>query len=210
VPAGSFGNPAVELYALPAGEDPVAKHADAQGIGGALDDNSHAQITFVLTADNSGVALSGPLSRLSFSDRVEKGDDGNGSKAPVAPAPASGQGEILVDTSAAIGFNTVLYLLIDSSCAPPINGDPNAKTLPEIFNAAIDGIDSAFAIFSTTPGSHQVSLVPQSGDVTPTCDQLTAKQGTTTVNVAAGQQIEAYVYGTSATDVHLALAPIQQ
>ena len=36
-----------------------------------------------------------------------------------------------------------------------------------------------------------------------------ARQGTVSVDVAAGQQVEAYVYGTSATDLHLALAPLQ-
>jgi hypothetical protein len=30
------------------------------------------------------------------------------------------------------------------------------------------------------------------------------------VQVGAGQQIEAYLYGTSATDTHIAFAPIQQ
>jgi hypothetical protein len=44
----------------------------------------------------------------------------------------------------------------------------------------------------------------------PTCAQLTQKQGTTSVDIAAGQQVEAYVYGTSSTDLHLAAALIQR
>ena len=37
---------------------------------------------------------------------------------------------------------------------------------------------------------------------------LTTKQSTSTVTVAAGQQILAFLYGTSATDARLAYAPI--
>jgi hypothetical protein len=43
----------------------------------------------------------------------------------------------------------------------------------------------------------------------PTCAQLKRKQGTTSISIAAGEQVEAYVYGTSVTDLHLATAPIQ-
>ena len=209
MPTNSFGHPAIELYALPTGEDPAAKQADAKGIGGALDDNSNAQITFVLTADNGGLSLGGPLGRLSFSDRVEKGDDGNGSAAPVAPAPTPGQGQILVDTSGVFSQGLRLYLLIGSSCAPPLNGDPLAKGLPEIFNGTYRGKNTAFSIFATTPGTHQVSVVASTSGIEPTCAKLTAKQATTSVAVATGQQIEAYAYGTSATALHLAFAPIQ-
>lgn len=207
-PANSFGHPAVEMYALPTGDDPKTQQADAKGIGGVADDGSHAQITWVLTADNGGLSLGGPLGRLSFADRVEKGDDGNGTKAPVAPAAAAGQGEILVDASAVNGLNLSLYLLIDHACAPPINGDPSVKGLPYVYNGTIAGANTSFAIFTTTPGTHQVSVVNASG-TQPTCAQLTAKQGTTSVDVAAGQQVEVYVYGTSAKDLHLALAPLR-
>ncbi len=206
-PANGFGHPAVETYALPTGEDPMTKKAEAKGIG-VVDDGSYAQITWVLTADNGGLALGGALGRLSFADRVEKGDDGNGTKAPVAPVPAAGQGEIMVDASAVNGLNLSLYLLIDHSCAPPINGDPSVKGLPYVYNGTIAGANTSFAIFTTTPGTHQVSVVNASG-TQPTCAQLTAKQGSTTVDVAAGQQVEVYVYGTSAKDLHLALAPMR-
>jgi hypothetical protein len=210
VPTNSIGNPAVQLFALPAGEDPTTKQADAKNVGGAIDDGSHAQITELLVAENSGLSEGGALGRLASSARIEKGDDGNGGKSPVAPPAPAGQGEILVDPSAVADQNFLLYLLIDSSCAPPINGDPLAKGLPEIFAAASGAINSAYAIFPTTPGSHQVSVVNYPAGASPTCDQLTAKQGTTTVNVTDGEQVEAYVYGTSATDLHLALAPIKQ
>jgi hypothetical protein len=208
-PTNDIGSPIVQLYALPTGEDPTTKFADATGVGGAGDDGSHAQITELLEADNGGVALPGALSRLGFSDRVEKGDDGNGGKAPVAPAAPAGQGEILVDTTSLSGVNDILFLMIDDSCAPPLNGDPNATGVPEIFAAATGSIQSSYAIFPTSAGTHQVSVVDWPQGASATCAQLTAKQGTTSVTVAAGQQIEAYVYGTSATDLHLALAPIK-
>jgi hypothetical protein len=195
------------LYALPAGEDPVAKHADAQGFGGAQDDGSHPQITWVLSADTGNGLSTGPLGGLSFGSRVEKGTD-NGSSAPLAPAPPSGQGEIMVDTNQSPDPSTGYYIMIDNSCTPPLNGDTSLPGLPYAF--AVDGEApvSGFALFATSPGSHQVSVVGWTSSDTPTCAQLTALQGTTTVNVSAGQQIEAYVYGTSVTDLHLALAPI--
>jgi len=199
---------AVDLSALPAGEDPTTKQADAKEVNVAIDDGSHAQITELLWADNGGLSEGGALGRLTSNTQIEKGDDGNGGKGPVAPAAPSGQGEILVENPV-VSQGLGLYLLIDSSCTPPINGDPLAKGLPEIFAAATGSIISKYAIFATTPGSHQVSVVNYTGGGAPTCDQLTAKQGTTTVNVNAGQQIEAYVYGTSATDLHLAFAPLQ-
>lgn len=200
--------PIVQLYALPAGEDPVANKADAQNMGGAQDDGSHPQITWVLIADTGGLST-GPLAGLSFGTVVEKGTD-NGGKAPVAPPAPPGKGELLLDTRAVFGVHAGLYLLIDTSCDEPLNGDPADPGLPYIF--AVDGQQpvSSFALFAATPGSHQVSLVSWTSGTTPTCAQLTAKQGTTSVDVTAGQQIEAYVYGTSATDVHLALAPIEQ
>ena len=39
--------------------------------------------------------------------------------------------------------------------------------------------------------------------------QLTAKQGQSGVDVTEGQQSIVFVYGTSATDLHLAVGPIQ-
>ncbi len=209
---GVGGHPVITLTAMPAGEDPVAGKADAQGLGGMYDDGSHAQATFVLTAD-TGDNIGGKLAGLSFSSRIEKGDDGQGGQSPVAPAAPSGQGEILVDTSPSNGLNKGslgLYLLIGNSCAPPINGDPASKGAPYIFAVAASPIKSSFAIFTTTPGAHQVSVVAWTSSYPPTCAQLTAKQGTTTIDVAAGQQVEAYVYGTSVKNVHLAVAPLQQ
>lgn len=202
------GPAAVDLYAIPAGEDPVARAADAQGFAGVQDDGSHAQVTWVLTAGTGG-AGTGPLTLLQAGSRVEKGTN-NGSTAPVAPPPPAGQGEILADDSAVSGLGFDSYLMIDASCAPPLNGDKAMGQLPMV--AAVDGEApvSNFAVFATSPGTVQVSVVSRAEGLAPTCAQLTAKQGSTSIQIAAGQQVEAYIYGTSATDLHLAIAPIQQ
>jgi hypothetical protein len=209
VPANAFGQPVTELFALPAGEDPVTQMSDAVGIGGAQDDGSHPQITWVLTADTGNAFGTGPLSGLSFSSRVEKGDS-NGDKAPVAPPAPSGQGEILVDTSQLSNENGELYLMIDDSCTPPINGDTSDPGVPYLSNGDIDGISTSYSIFPVSPGTHQVSVVSWTESTTPTCAELTAKQGSTSIDVTAGQQVETYVYGTSLTDLHLADAPLAQ
>jgi hypothetical protein len=198
----------VQLYALPAGEDPVADISDAQYIGGAQDDGSHPQITWVLTAD-TGTTLTGPLAGLSFSSKVEKGTN-NGGKAPVAPPAPSGDGEIMADTAAVSGTNAELFLLIDGSCDPALNGDTALGHVPYIFSVDGKAPVSSFALFATAPGSHQVSVVSWTELTVPTCAQLSARQGTTSVDVTDGEQIEAYVYGTSDTDLHLALAPVKQ
>lgn len=203
---------AVQLTALPTSEDPVAQKGDASQIGGLIDDNSGAQATIVLTAGNDdplGSATS-LLGVLSESIRMEKGDDGQGFKGPAAPAITSGGGEILVDeTALPDNLNPSLYLMIDNSCAPPINGDPNMKGLPLVFNAAGGSIESAFAVFATTVGSHQVSVVSWKSVDTPTCKQLTKRQAPTTVAVAAGQQVALYVYGSTLDALRIAMAPIQ-
>ncbi|PZS15650.1 MAG: hypothetical protein DLM57_12230 [Pseudonocardiales bacterium] len=209
VPSGSLAQPIVEIYALPAGADPVADKADVQGIGGAQDDGSHPQISWVLTADSGNALGTGPLAGLSFSPRVEKGDS-QGTKAPVAPPAPAGQGEILVDTTSLAGANGGLYLMIDNSCVPPLNGDPKTKGVPYLFNGDIEGISTSYSIFPTTPGPHQVSVVAWTQSSEPTCTQLTARQGTTSIDVTAGNQVEAYVHGTSLTDLHLAIAPLVQ
>jgi hypothetical protein len=195
------------FYALPAGEDPVAKQSDAKGGGVLQDDGSHPQETIRLTGA-TGTVEDGPLGGLNFGTIVEKGTD-NGGKAPVAPPPPAGQGEILVDPAAFSGIvpSTGNYLLIDTSCAPPLNGDPLAKGVPEIFAAAGQAA-SNFAEFVTTPGAHQVSADIEQQSASPTCATLATKQSTSTVTVAAGQQILAFLYGTSATDAHLAYAPV--
>jgi hypothetical protein len=195
------------FYALPAGEDPVAKQSDAVTGGVLQDDGSHPQETIRVTGQ-PGTIDEGPLGGLNFASIVEKGTD-NGGKAPVAPPPPAGQGEILVDTVAFLGVSSTTpnYLLIDSSCAPPLNGDPLAKGVPEIF-AAAGPAASNFAEFVTTPGAHQVSVDIEAPGASPTCAALTTKQSTSTVTVAAGQQILAFLYGTSATDAHLAFAPV--
>ncbi len=196
------------LYALPAGDDPVAKKADAQQVATAQDDGSHPQLTWVLTADNSGAQADSPLAGLSDTSWVEKGTN-NGSKAPVAPPAPAGKGELLADTSANPAPSTGLFLMIDDACDPPLNGDPADKGIPHIFAADGQAPVSSFALFATSPGTHQVSVVAWTSSIQPTCAQLTARQGTTSVDVSGGQQIETFVYGTSDTDLHLAVAPIQ-
>jgi hypothetical protein len=224
VPFGSFSDyvhphligeltKAVELEALPAGEDPVAQAADAQSLGGFIDDGSGAQITIVLEAPDDDDLLSGPLAGLTFSTVVEKGDDGQGAKGPAAPPVTGSGGEILASYAPAMesikGANSY-YLMIDSACDPPLNGDPNTKGVPDIF--AADGVApvSGFAVFAASAGSHHVSVAEDDGGIEPTCAGLQKKElGGTDVQLAAGQQVLAYVYGSSKTDLHLALGPIQ-
>lgn len=209
----SGGTKAVQLYVLPTGEDPVASKVDAVNIGGVEDDGSGVQVTLLLAHDIGGVELPGALPSLSFSTFVEKGDDGSGGrKGPIAPAPPGGDGELLAST-------TVLdderipggggYLMIDDSCAEPLNHDPNSTGLPEIFAASSAEFNTPFALFPVTPGTHEVSVATWTGSATPTCAQLTAKQGQTSVAATGGQQNLVFVYGTSATDLHLAVGPIQ-
>lgn len=208
----TFGQKAVELFALPAGENPATSTAndDSKGVGGLIDDGSNAQITIVLSADTGSVQLPGALSGLSTSERVESGDDGQGAKGPAAPPPPAGKAEILVDQSLVPQTgSTELYLLIDHSCAAPLNGDPNMKGVPFIFNAATASIKSDFAVFATTPGTHQVSVVDWTSSTPPTCKQLTKLQGTMGVTLTAGQQSELFVYGTSLSALRLLVAPVQ-
>ena len=205
------GEGVTAYYALPAGENPVTNKADGAGIDGIEDDGSHPQITMLLVPDSGSSLDDGPLSGLSSSERVEKGDD-NGSKGPVAPPAPAGKGEILVDASAITNLQTgtlELYLSSDGSCAPPINGDPQMPGVPYIFASATSPVKSGYSIFPVAPGTHQVSIVAWTTDVAPTCAQLTHKQGTMSISVTAGQQVEVYAYGTSLTDLHLAAGPVQ-
>jgi hypothetical protein len=209
----TFGQKVVELFALPAGENPATPTAndDSKEIGGLIDDGSNAHMTIVLSAD-SGLPLgNGALNRLSDSDRMESGDDGQGGKGPAAAPPSAGTGELLVDQSVVPeSGSTELYLMIDKSCAPPLNGDPNMKGVPFIF--AADGVSpvSAFAVFATAPGRHQVSVVSWPSSTPPTCAQLTKRQSTMSVSVTGGQQVELYVYGSTLSHLHILAAPIQQ
>jgi hypothetical protein len=208
----TFGQKTVELFALPAGENPATSTAndDSKAVGGLIDDGSNAQITIVLSADTGSVQEPGVLSGLSTSERVENGDDGQGAKGPAAPTPPAGKGEILVDQSLVPQTgHSGIYLMIDHSCAPPINGDPQIKGLPYIFNASTAAIQSAFAIFPTSPGTHQVSVVSWPSAVEPTCKQLVKGQSRMSVTLTAGQQVLLFVYGSSLSALHLLAVPIQ-
>ncbi len=220
VPHGSFSayvHPSesggvVQLYVLPTGEDPVAAHADEKGIGGYQDDGSHLQETFILASEGksgSGCLGTGPICELDTSSVVEKGDDANGGAGPVASPPAAGRAELLVSTHVMDDENVraSYYLFVDASCDPPLNGDASQEPgLPYVF--ATSGGPSQ-AIFPTTPGTHQISVVANSDSTLPTCAALVPKQGGMSVDLTAGQQVLVYVYGTSVTDLHLAVGPIQ-
>ncbi|HEY1486350.1 MAG TPA: hypothetical protein VGF84_09605 [Micromonosporaceae bacterium] len=204
-------NKIVEFNALPTGEDPVAQKADAAQIGGLIDDGSGAQETILLTAsDDDNATGTSLIGSISDSYRLEKGDDGQGGKGPVAPPVTSGGGQILVDTTAIPdNLNPGLYLMIDKSCAPPLNGDPNVKGVPYVFAADGATPNSSFAVFAAATGTHQVSVVSWKSSTQPSCKQLTKLQGTTSVTVTANQQVELYVYGSALDALHIALAPIQ-
>jgi hypothetical protein len=99
--------------------------------------------------------------------------------------------------------------MIDAACDEPLNHDPNSTGVPEIFATSSTTYNTPFALFPTSAGTHQVSVVYSGSGVAPTCAQLTAKQGATSVDVAAGQESLVFVYGTSPTDLHLAVGPVQ-
>jgi hypothetical protein len=201
----------VQMYVLPTGEDPVANMSDGKGVGGYQDDGSHLQETLILAgqgSSGSGCLAPGPICELSVSSVVEKGDDANGSTGPVAPPPAAGQAELLVSTQVLDdeNLNARIYFFIDASCDPPLNGDASQEPgLPYVF--AVSG--SSHSVFATMPGTHDISVVADSGSDLPACAALAPKQGHASVEIAAGQQDLVDVYGTSLTDLALAVAPIQ-
>jgi hypothetical protein len=205
-----LGMKTVQLEALPTGENPDTQFADASGLGGLIDDGSGARLTEVLTTDeNDAEIIKTPLAGLSFSERMEAGDDGQGAKGPAAPPAAAGQADLLVDDSPIEQTGSLsLFLAVDKSCAPPLNGDTSSPGVPLVFNSATSSIKSDFAIFQTTPGTHSVSIVSWTSSTPPTCHQLSKLQGTTSVALTSGEQAVAFVYGTSTSDLHLAVAPI--
>ena len=201
---------AVRLTALPAGASPNDT-ADGQEFWGTADDGSHPQFTLLVVAESPGDGT--PLSGLSVHTYAEKGEDDLGADmGPLAPPPPAGQGEYLVATNPLDdGLFTPpvgdYFFFVDDSCTPPLNGDPFVPGVPLIFG---DGQSSTFALFGASPGSHSLSVVAWLTATTPTCAQLlgATRQGTTAVTVAAGQQIIAWVYGTSLSDLHLLVGPI--
>ncbi|HEY2793346.1 MAG TPA: hypothetical protein VGJ28_13360 [Micromonosporaceae bacterium] len=205
-------NKAVEFFALPTGEDPVAQKGDMVGIGGVLDDGSGAQFTDLLTGvdDPPPGAGSSLIGQVSDSIRMEKGDDGQGGKGPAAPPITDGSAELLADTTAVpLKLSLGAYLMIDKLCAPPLNGDPHVKGIPYVF--AADGVPpvSSYAVFAAPVGTHQISVVSWSSSTQPSCKQLTKLQATTSVTVAANQQTFVFIYGTSTDALHIVTAPIQ-
>lgn len=202
----------IHLSALKAGQDPVTDVGQAGGF--FVGANDTAQATIVLTYDGQGPLSANPplsaIGSISFSSLLETGGGQSfpGDTAPLAPAPPAGQGMFLARDSYLPGnLSGETFLMINDSCDPPLNGDTNRPGVPQIFAAGTATIQSAFALFPATAGSHQVSVV-YDGDSGLTCKDLTAKQGTTTVQLTAGEEALTFVYGTGPTDLHLAIAPI--
>ncbi|HEY4183413.1 MAG TPA: hypothetical protein VGP07_00015 [Polyangia bacterium] len=201
----------VTLTALPAGSLPTDT-ADAQYVWGDDSDGKALQVTVLLSTQRDDELPSSPLSGLSFSTFVEKGDDANDGMGPLAPVPPSGQGEFLVTTAPlddiTMGGLPGYYFFVDASCTPPLNGDVDEPGIPYVFATSSATYDTPFALFPAAPGSHGVSVVSWTSSTAPTCAALTPLQGTTTQSLTAGQQILAFIYGSSPTDAHIALAPI--
>jgi hypothetical protein len=206
------GSTTVFLMALPAGSPPTDT-TDAVGVWPGIDDGSHAQLTLLLeNLGPSNLPGAGLLDGIGSSPFVEKGDDGSGNAGPLAPPPPPGQAEFLASTApidvTPMPLVASYYFFIDDSCAPPLNGDPGQSGVPLLFALSTATPQSFFALFPTTPGTHQLSVVAWTDRVLPTCAQLTARQGAASVTVTAGQQSIAFVYGSSLTDLHLVTAPI--
>ncbi len=204
------GSTSIFLNAVPAGASATDPSSTYVWLG--TDDGSHQQATILL--ENLGPSgAGGPLDGLGFSTFVEKGDDGSGNAGPLAPTPPSGMGEFLASTAPIDVTPTPLvgdyYFFVDDSCTLPLNGNPSQTGLPFLFALSTATPTSFFALFPVTPVAHQISVVLWTDRVLPTCAELTARQGTTSVNVAPGQQIIAFVYGSSATDLHLVAAPVR-
>jgi hypothetical protein len=179
-----------------------------------IDDGSGAQATLQLEGPGpSDTLLPGPLAGLTFSTIMEKGDDGQGGKGPAAPAVTGGGAEILASAAPAENMfagSHSYYLFVDSSCAPPLNGDPNEKTLPSIFAASGGTPASSFAVFATTAGAHHLTVVTNNDDTLPKCSDLAPRQGGADVTLAPGQQALAIVYGAKPTEMNVAVGAIQQ
>ncbi len=203
----------IHLYALKAGQDPVKDVAEAGSFWVGANDT--AQATIVLTYDGQGPLSSAPpLSEagvISFSVYLEKGGgvSFSGDTAPLAPPPPAGDGMFLAADNWIPGNLTGSnYLMIDASCAPDLNGDPNDGNVPHIWASGSASVKSSFALFPAAAGSHHVSVVHYGTGSSPTCADLAPKQGDTTVDLTAGEEALTFVYGTGPTDLHLAIAPI--
>jgi hypothetical protein len=203
----------IHLLALKAGQDPIKDAADAGAF--FVGANDVAQVTVVLTYDGQEPLSSAPplsaIDSISFNMILEKGGGAtfNGATASPPAIPSAGDGMFLARDSDVPGnLSGTDYLMIDDSCTAPLNGDPNRPGVPLIFSASSAAIQSEFALFPASAGSHQVSVVSFDTGTAPTCADLTPKQGTMTVQLTAGEEALTFVYGTGPTDLHLAIAPI--
>lgn len=196
------------IYAVPTGEDPLKAPNDVHGLSALIDDGSHPQMTMVLQGEKDTIE-SGPLGGLSFSDRLEKGKF-NGTNTP--DIPPAGTTEILADATSVTAYPNLIgaaYLMVDSDCKAPANGDSAEPDLPAIFPAEGGVPKSTFAVFPEQTGAHQIAVATTDISDNLTCAKLTQRQGQASTTLTDGQQIEAYVYGPSATDLHVAFAPVQ-
>ena len=205
----------IHLYALKTGQDPVKDVADAGGFWVGSNDN--AQATIVLTYDGQGPLSSAPplsaSGSISFSVLLEKGGGPSfpDPAPPLAPAPPAGDGMFLASDNNIPGKLNLAgssYLMIDDSCTAALNGPSDEPGVPHIFASATATVQSSFALFPAAAGSHQVSVASFDTGSSPACKDLTAKQGTITVQLTAGEEALTFVYGTTPTDLHLAIAPI--
>ena len=209
LPAG--GSP-LHFHEMPAGSSPATSGAQAPQFGVAVDGDDQA--TLILTWDSSDPPTATSLlsyGGVGFASVVEKGDGAtfNANPGPPAPPPAAGQALLLASTNyLPQGVNDLTYLMIDGSCAAPLNGDPNEPGVPYIIAADGATPKSAFALFATSAGTHHVAVVSEPQGRTPTCKDLTARQDDQPVTLTAGEEAYAWVYGTSTTDAHVAIAPL--
>lgn len=191
--------PLVQLVALPAGSPPTDT-ADAQTIWGGYDEDSELQVTVLLTAD-APMGSFGPLNLLSYREYVEKGvDQGNNMVGPLAPAPPAGEGAFLVELRpiglSPLDSTTSYSFLVDDSCPQALPFD--YRTNPY-----------GFQVFPLPPSVHKLAVAGWNGSAMPPCEKLLGnQQGASTVTLAQGQQIIAFVYGSSMTDLHLMLGPL--
>ena len=203
----------IHLYALKTGQDPVKDVAEAGSFW--VGTNDTAQATIILTYDGQGPLSSAPplsaIGSISFSSWLEKGGGASfpGDTVPLAPPPPAGDGMFLAaDRDIPGNLAGSNYLMIDDSCAPALNGDPNDGNVPHIWASATASVQSAFALFPAAAGSHHVAVVYDGSGTSPTCADLTPKQGDTTVELTAGEEALTFVYGTGPADLHLTIVPI--
>ena len=87
------------------------------------------------------------------------------------------------------GSNVGVNLFVDGACAAPSNSDQPTLTIP-VMNGPVND-------FVVAPGSHTLEVYMAGSDL-PVCTDMTPKLAKTTVDVASGKTLYAFVYGTVA------------